>query len=175
MDLGSIFLILALLVLVGLYIGRPFFDHKGINVSREEREHSSLLAERDRILAALQELDFDNSMGKIPEEDYPIQRAMLLKKGADILRLMEAQHDQKEANKEQAILKAVVTSGDGVIPVPVAAGTNGNELPDDDLEVLIASRRRARLEKTGGFCPQCGGPLQRSDMFCPKCGAGVKN
>jgi hypothetical protein len=174
MDLGSIFLILALLILVGLYVGRPFFEHKGVNVSREERDHSSLLAERDRILAALQELDFDHTMGKIPEEDYPTQRAMLLKKGADILRALEAQQDQKDAKKEQAMLKAMVTAGESAVPVPVAVGANGKESPDDDLEVLIASRRRSRSEKTGGFCPQCGGPLQKSDVFCPKCGAGVK-
>lgn len=172
MDLGSIFLILALFVLVGLYIVRPFFAHKGSSVGVEERVHSSLLAERDQILAALQELDFDNAMGKIPEEDYPLQRALLLKKGAEVLRSMETHQGQKETKKEQAVLRTFVAAGEAV---PTAAGANGKEAPDDDLEVLIASRRRSRPEKAGGFCPQCGGPLQKSDMFCPKCGANVKN
>jgi predicted amidophosphoribosyltransferase len=36
---------------------------------------------------------------------------------------------------------------------------------------LLADRRRVRQEKAVGFCPQCGGPVQKSDRFCPKCGA----
>jgi predicted amidophosphoribosyltransferase len=44
---------------------------------------------------------------------------------------------------------------------------------DDDLETLLANRRRARSEKSAGFCSQCGGPFQKSDRFCPKCGAKV--
>jgi hypothetical protein len=52
---------------------------------------------------------------------------------------------------------------------------NGNGLAnsDDDLEHQIANRRRSRKEKTGGFCPKCGKPIQMSDKFCPKCGAKV--
>jgi ribosomal protein S27AE len=38
---------------------------------------------------------------------------------------------------------------------------------------LIASRRRERLEKAAGFCPQCGKPVQISDKFCPRCGASL--
>ena len=42
---------------------------------------------------------------------------------------------------------------------------------DDDLEQLIAARRRERQEKAVGFCPRCGAALQKSDRFCAKCGA----
>src|SRR3989337_3677596 len=99
MDIGSIFLILALLVLVGLFIGRPLFERKAISVSEEEHELSSLLAERDRLLNALQELDFDYSLGKIPEDDYPAQRALLVQKGADILRQLDTyQPDELDAD-----------------------------------------------------------------------------
>jgi ribosomal protein L32 len=46
--------------------------------------------------------------------------------------------------------------------------------PDDELEALIANRRRTQKEtdqpKTGGFCPQCGNCVQETDRFCPKCG-----
>ena len=45
--------------------------------------------------------------------------------------------------------------------------------PDDELEALLANRRRERQEKSAGFCPQCGGALQQSDRFCPKCGASL--
>ncbi len=82
MDIGSLFLILALLILVGLFISKPLFERRAIAVSslsnREDHDLSALLAERDRILNALQEMDFDYNLGKIPAEDYPAQRAALV-------------------------------------------------------------------------------------------------
>jgi len=66
MELGSIFLILALIVMVGVYLYAPFTSRGrrlGVN---EMHELSSLKAERDRIINSLQELDFDFNLGKIP-------------------------------------------------------------------------------------------------------------
>jgi predicted amidophosphoribosyltransferase len=45
--------------------------------------------------------------------------------------------------------------------------------PEDELEMLIADRRRSRLSKADGFCPNCGAPHQISDLFCPKCGERI--
>ena len=41
------------------------------------------------MLTALSELDFDYTLGKIPEEDYPVQRTVLLQKGAGLLRQLD--------------------------------------------------------------------------------------
>ena len=119
-------------------------------------ELSSLLAERDRILNAISELDFDNTLGKIPAEDYPLRREQLVLRGADVLRQLDeyqggATSDTTSARLETALRSDVVKQ-------------------DDDLETLIAARRRVRQEKSGGFCPQCGGAIIKSDRFCPKCG-----
>lgn len=84
MDIGSILLILGLLLLVTLFIARPLMEKRSVVVSQEEHELSALLAERDRLLNALQELDFDYAMGKIPEEEYPAQRSVLLQRGAEV-------------------------------------------------------------------------------------------
>ena len=59
MDLGSIFLVLGLLVLVGMFIARPFVERKATGFTQEDHEYSGLMAERDRVLNALQEIDFD--------------------------------------------------------------------------------------------------------------------
>jgi hypothetical protein len=191
MDIGSIFLILGLLLLVVLFISRPFYEYKASSLSQQEQERSALLAERDRVLTALQELDFDHALGKIPQEDYPAQRLALLTYGADILRKLDAfqpqpvglqQNANKEANPEDRLEAAIAARAAlrGPVAAPaferqvaVANGGNGKSLvtADDDLEVLIANRRRSRPGKAAGFCPKCGGPLQRSDRFCPKCGA----
>ena len=90
MELTAIFFSLAVLILVGMYLYAPFMERRARNVTEEEHELSALMAERDRVINSLQELDFDFKLGKIPEDDYPAQRASLLQKGADILRKIDS-------------------------------------------------------------------------------------
>ena len=75
MDIGSIFLMLALLVVVAIFVSRPLFENRKTAsrpaVDQMEHKRSTLLAERDRTINALYELDFDHALGKIPAEDYP--------------------------------------------------------------------------------------------------------
>lgn len=172
MDIGSIFLILGLFVLVGLFVGRPFLERKAVPVSPEDRQVSSLLAERDQILNALQELDFDYTLGKIPELEYPAQRSALLQRGADVLRQLDSLHPDNSNEDAEARLEAVIAARRADLGVaPNGASGRLVHAPDDDLEAVIASRRRQHNEKAGGFCPKCGRPVQKSDRFCPKCGA----
>jgi hypothetical protein len=188
MDIGSIFLILALLILVALFVSRPFFERSTVKANamtvQEEHDYSSLLAERDRILNALQELDFDHVLGKIPDEDYPAQRAFLLQKGTEVLKRLDAiqtpgtseSGDDLDARIEAAIARrradtAGMEGGPGLQAVVIAAPPVD---PEDDIEVMLANRRRQQKEKLGGFCPQCGGTVRKSDRFCPKCGAGLE-
>jgi len=195
MNIGSLLLILALLLLVGMFIARPLVNRESTVRSPEsdqaDHELSALLAERDRILTSLQEMDFDYALGKIPEEDYPVQRALLVQQGAEVYRQLDRlekteARDDMEARVEAAIatrrrLAATpgLVQGGGRMPVLEAEGIievgGGINLPaaDDELEVLIANRRRTRLDKSAGFCPQCGRPVQKSDRFCPKCGKAL--
>lgn len=165
MDIGSIFLILGILVLVVLYISQPFVQRKATVVSLEEHEFSALLAERDRILNALQELDFDFTLGKIPEESYADQRADLLQRGAETLRQIDLLQSDMGDDDVGARLEAAIQSRRAE-----SQPAEGALDPDDELEALIANRRRTRNGKSGGFCSQCGNAIQRSDRFCPKCG-----
>jgi hypothetical protein len=190
MDIGSIFLILALLIIVGLFIARPLFERKAIPVTSSqdpgEHEISALLAERDRLLNALEELDFDYTLGKIPDEDYPAQRAALLQRGADVLRRLDAYSLKASADDFEARIEAAIAArradaarqrggeGDGGEQLVPALGASPATLnADDDLEARLAARRRARQDKSAGFCPQCGRPVQKSDRFCPKCGTAL--
>jgi hypothetical protein len=167
MELTAIFFSLAVLILVGMYLYAPFMERRARNVTEEEHELSTLMAERDRVINSLQELDFDFKLGKIPEEDYPAQRASLLQKGADILRKIDAlgpstPQGDTEARIEQAI--AARRADASVAPA---------EVSDDDLEALIAARRKGRREKSVGFCPRCGKPVMVTDRFCPSCGKSL--
>ena len=181
MDIGSIFLILGLFLLAAVFIARPLLDARErqpqqVRPEQEEHKLSSLLAERDRVITTLQELDFDNVLGKIPEEEYPAQRAMFVQRGAEILRQLDAL--QPAAQPLPAVedrLEDAIAARRQLRTRPEATNGNGKVVvtEDDDLEVLIASRRRVRPERAGGFCPKCGGPVQQSDRFCPKCGGNL--
>lgn len=174
MDLGSLLLLVSLLIVVALYVSRPFFTRQATLVSQEEHELSVMLAEQERVLTALQELDFDHALGKIPEEDYPALRAGLLARGVEVMRRLDALQarpgsEDLEARIESAIAarRADASRQPGARQVPAGIA------PDDELEAMLAARRRQRGEKAAGFCPQCGAPFQQSDQFCARCGTPV--
>jgi hypothetical protein len=162
MEPLAILFLLIVLALIVLFVSRPFFDFRRFRPGGNSQELSALLAERERLLTALQELDFDQSLGKIPAEDYPVQRAALLQKGAEVLRKLDAFTSSSETRTGKKKVPAVGT------PAPLAA------LSDDDLEDLVSKRRTTKKEKTAGFCPKCGKPVLRSDVFCPSCGNPLK-
>ena len=153
MEIVPVFLVLAVAVLVALFLAQPFKGRASRRRNATGQDVSALLAERERMIGALQELDFDHALGKVPAEDYPAQRAELVQKGADILRKLDA------------------TSA--LTPNPSPRGRGGAAAADDDLEALIAARRSARKNKSGGFCPRCGKPVLASDRFCQNCGKAL--
>ena len=168
MELTAIFFSLAVLILVGIYLYAPFIERRARRVTEEEHELSALMAERDRVINSLQELDFDFKLEKIPEEDYPAQRAILLQKGADILRKIDllapqtASAQDTEARLERAIAARRADASLARV-----------EVSDDELESMISARRRSRTNKSAGFCPRCGKPVMVTDRFCPSCGKSL--
>lgn len=176
MDFGSLLLLLALIIVVGAFIASPLRVRRGAaGLRQEDHEISELLAERERILESLEELDLDNAMGKVPENLYPVQREILLKRGADVLRLLD---EHSSANGGQA-------TGRDISALAVEAKEADK---DDPLEAIIAARKaemqkdspgRAVVEEKpaaagsqpeGKFCPNCGSKLVPGDRFCASCG-----
>jgi len=175
MDIGSIFLNLGILILAAIFISRPFLRRTTAQVGLKDRKLSPLLAEQERLLAALQELDFDHHLGKIPEADYPLQRDLLIKQAASTLRMIDSLRieepvDRTGTRNEHAMGNKQADSPGSANRVDKRPALI-KAAPDDEVEAMIASRRRERSEKAAGFCPQCGKPIQISDRFCPRCGA----
>lgn len=175
MDIGSILLIVAILILVGIFISRPLMEQSTISIGYPEQDISTLLAERDQVVAKIHELDDDYNLGKVPTEVYPTQREALLQYGADILRRIDAyQVTHANENAQGRLEAAILAQRLAADSTQNSIKKNGNAVPpvpDDDLEQKIASRRRLKQGKAGGFCPKCGKPVQEDDRFCPKCGA----
>jgi hypothetical protein len=160
MEPVAIFLLLIVLICIVLYVSRPFLERRRGQAVENNPELSSLLAERERLLTALQELDFDQSLGKIPVEDYPTQRSALLQKGAEVLRQLD----------NLTYATAMQSSGKS----SDSKSHPASRLSDDDLEDILAKRRYARKDKAAGFCPNCGKPILQSDVFCTSCGKPLK-
>lgn len=194
MDIAALFFTLAILVLVAMYLYVPLARRYARPITEEEHELSALMAEQDRIINALQELDFDFNLGKIPSEEYPAQRTILLQKGADILRKIDelTQTDESEKEKSassnksshgqkqlrEAVVSPVAESAEdrleqAIVARRADASIKQRELTDDAIETMISARRMKRKEKSAGFCPKCGKPVLLSDRFCPSCGKAL--
>jgi ribosomal protein S27AE len=190
MDIGSLFLILALVVLVSLFISRPFFEPRrdqptpaGEMTIELEHKRSALLAEYDQALNSIQELDFDHDLGKIPEGEFPLQRMSLLQDAARLLDQLDAfQGAASPATVEDRIETAInsrranpPSENQAETPSEADAASDVDDQEKDDtaIETLIAIRRGAQPTRAGGFCPHCGRPVQKDDNFCPRCGASL--
>jgi hypothetical protein len=158
MQLSILFILLLITAFIIFYITRPLFVPKQTNSLNGSTKESSLLIERERLLVTLEELDFDNSLGKIPASDYLIQRKILVQKGVDILRKLDA------TSSSSLKLPARNKYNEGIIP------RDSNSVTNDDLEELITKHRNSQQKKSSGFCPKCGKPIQESDAYCPACG-----
>ena len=118
MPLGSFLLLVALLVLVALVVANPLMG-PGEASERADSEASHWLAERERALDALAELDADHKMGKVPEEVYQEQRQVLLGQGAEALEHLDKLSKSKPKSK-------------------------GGRAKGDDLDAMIAAYKKKK-------------------------------
>lgn len=89
MELPSILLGLALFAGVAFLVAQPLLQGQAV-VTPTVTETDQLTAQRDMVLAALRDLDFDFNMGKITAEDYQLQRAALVQQGVTTLKQLDA-------------------------------------------------------------------------------------
>lgn len=164
MDLGSLLLGLALLLLVAFVVARPILERQDateIEISRADQ----LVAERESLLTTLRDLDFDYATGKISEEDYVPQRAQLVAQGVAVLRQLDALGvvgRDGAARVEDEVEQAIAARRK-----PRAA-----QSAEAQIETEVAARRRSDGRR-GATCPHCGAAANGGDRFCPKCGQAL--
>jgi hypothetical protein len=165
MDITSLILIVTVALLTAAFLFRPFLFNRKVkketirSTADVEREHlrSSLLAEKDRVLSAIQELEFDHTLHKIPEDLYPAQRAEMIETAAGILKKLDVLGVRNDAVERNVQPEKRLPGGDY-----------------DEVEALIARHRSEGRQSRNEFCPHCGKPIKDEDKFCPKCGKSVQ-
>jgi hypothetical protein len=92
MSTGGIFLLLAFLGGVGAVIVWPLLFHQGKSKDKEAPVSvlTQLQAEHEAVLLAVRDLDFDHQTGKLVQDDYLVQREMLMQRGVEILKQIDA-------------------------------------------------------------------------------------
>jgi hypothetical protein len=140
LPIGTYLLALALVLVLGLVIALPLFDRKRPALKplskRETLEH-----ERQDIIRAIREIDFDHRTGKINDEDYKRVREDYVQRGAAVLRELNT---LEEVDVED------------VIEAKVAALRKTH----DDAGALHCPKCRAGISTADKFCPQCGHALK---------------
>ena len=156
MSIGSILFGFSLLILVGLFLSRPFVVAPERSRRRRKGRHA-MLQEKNALLEQIRLLDFEYETGKLPTEIYETQREDLVKETAVLLQKLDAAPvgNGKAANIDTKI-EAAIAQIRGQQPVAEAA--------------VAEPVKTAVKPSSGGFCPQCGSPVDTDDKFCSTCG-----
>lgn len=162
MDIGSILIGLALTVMVGALIAQPFIERRGMR-EKQVTAAEALLAEREALLVALRDLDFDHAVGKITTEDYTPQRAQLAAQAVAVLKQMDALGLSPATETVEAQIERAVASRRAAAAPPTA---------DAQMEAAIAARRQT-APAGGAVCAHCHTPAGADDRFCAKCGRAL--
>lgn len=173
---------MALVIIVLLYLARPFAmpEDEDVRVNREEID--GLLLRKEAILREIRELDDDYEAAKVAPELYVVTRPQMVKQAALIMKQLD-DHGYVEAG--QPASAAVPASVDAQIEAAVRRARTPEQV-DEQLEAAIRQARQpgataapavaatttAPAAANGAiqYCPQCGRRVESGDRFCPKCG-----
>jgi hypothetical protein len=151
MELGSLLIVIFLFILSGLFILRPFFVHTGAGGRAGTTIRDSLVAERERLLHAIEEIDLEYELDKISPEEHTRNRDILLSEAAIVLKELDDLPKSGSAKRKKA--------------APVQK--------EDDLEIMIADRRKQLKGEISLKCPRCGESVEKGASFCSHCGGAL--
>jgi hypothetical protein len=151
MTTGSFLIVFLILVLSGMFIARPFFTRSNLSGRSSSSIQDSLIAERERLLSAIEELDLELDLNKISPKEHSRNRDLLLAEAAGIIKQLDN-------------LKPGQKTGKAKKQTPAA------DPKSDELEKMIAERRQQLRAEKSLVCNNCGGGVLIGDLFCSHCG-----
>lgn len=158
MNIAAILIGVALLVATLPYLAGPFLLKKPSRSKTPAAEKTSVAEQRNVVLLALRDLDFDYRLGKVTGEDYNTSRAQLVAEAASLID--KAKHEEDAI--EQMIHARREASSKGEICTHC-----GKPLRSTDLYCSGCGHPTSKL------CPTCGKKVTASDSFCPGCGVSL--
>lgn len=152
MELGSLLIVIFIFFLTGWFILRPFFviDKKEGRAGTTVRD--ALEAEKERILQAIEEIDLEFDLKKISSAEFDRNRAALMAEAAGVIK--ELDKYQKSSPKTKVKQAEPVRE-------------------EDDLEKMIAERRKELKSAQSQKCPHCGNVIEKGSQFCSHCGGAL--
>lgn len=148
MAFSSFLIVLVIFVLAGIIIVRPFLVEQKVSRPVVPQKYNSILAERERLLSSIEDLDLEYDLQKISSQEHTRNRDILLSQAAEVL--VQLDKLEKKVPKNMRVSAPVEN--------------------EDDLEGMIETRRRELKGDKSRFCSHCGKAVKPEDQFCGKCG-----
>jgi RNA polymerase subunit RPABC4/transcription elongation factor Spt4 len=164
MSTASLIIGLALLIVALWIAGAPLLDQsRRLQVTRRHRAEPAPAGDREAVLVALRDLDFDHQLGKVGDDDYDTQRTALLAQAAAAMpaRAPEraAARSTQRAAQRPALQRRTCQACGAVLR------------PDDRFCVVCGEPAGStRTERT---CPTCARVARPDELFCPACGTAL--
>jgi hypothetical protein len=176
LTIGSILLGVALVVIVVLYLARPFAlpEDEATRLDREAID--GLLLRKESLLRDIRELDDDYEAAKVAPEMYRAARPQMVKQAAILMKQLD------DAGYMDADAAPAVTAD---VDAQIEAAVRRLRTPEQVDEEIEAAVRQARQRPAASppaaapaangvkYCPQCGRRVEPDDRFCPKCGRNL--
>ncbi len=125
MSIEGLVVALALLIVVGLWVGAPLLRRESPHFSGDEllqKKNARLLAYYERVLTNIRDLDEDHATGKLNTPDYEAEREQWVLRGVEILKALDSLYEVSPATNEAAVEETI----------------------DDEIEAAIAAYRDKR-------------------------------
>jgi hypothetical protein len=151
MEFGSLLIVFFIFLLSGLYILRPFLVSTDTEGRAGSTIRDSLVADRERLLLAIEDLDLEFELKKISSDEHARNRDILLSEAAKVLKDLDNLPKTGSAKQKKT-----------------------DPVQDDaDLEKMIADRRKQLKGDMPMKCPHCGEAVDKGGQFCSHCGGAL--
>lgn len=187
LTIGSILLGAALLLIVALFLARPFAMPEDEEKRVDREEIDGLLLRKESLLRDIRELDDDYESAKVAPELYMRTRPQMVRQAAVLM---------KQLDEHGYVAPDVVSDADADARIEAAVRRlRTPQQLDDEMEAAIRRARAgtgavvvtettvviatmteiAGAASNGGprYCPQCGRRVESDERFCPKCGRNL--
>jgi zinc-ribbon domain len=178
LDIIAILVGLIIFAAIAFYVGRPLLPSR--RRADSGGDTLSLEAQRESLYTQIKELDLDHATGKVNDDDYVRLRADIVAEAVTVLKQIDGVAQEPAASTGAAPagkddVEALIAARRKTRSAPAATTSAVPKAADSDVEAAIAARRKSAAPVVSELkCPQCGKPITADDAFCAKCGAALR-